>query len=540
MIQKQVVSNQPRVLIIENDRRWRHVHERNLTYWGYRTFTAQGQGLSLLQDAIQKVSFFRCHVAIVDMRLVDHDSRSDRSGLNLLPKLKPTQSIIVSGYPDFMTARSALTEKGATGFVGKEEGPEIIKKVLKEALRTICAATKQIKIEWPPGLSAEAIIARLFPDAPDPIPTDQVEDLLVRLFPQAKRLQLQMIDGLNDLPQSGPRLHSIVLKVYIDDFVQPEIIKIASPKDIKTQDERYRTYVEGRLFGTFHSILKKQVILWDIGAARYDFLGAPNQEMKTWAKLYGEAESVEELVKPLVFFFDELWSHYYRRANQTCCDSLFTSYCAVWGVTWRKRLQRSFKHSYLKINVLKREIVNPVRWLFDKIDHQADNKIKIPETRLAITHGDLHGGNLFVHEARAWVIDFERTGLGPIYQDFAELEVNTLIELAKFESSASFYQSITILLEATRADEIEPALLTDQDAHKALRIIKEIRQLAEKKITEFEMEVYMWCMLFDTLFIVSLQTANSQEREVQRDRALLLGGLICEKLDKKLELADEI
>lgn len=533
MIQKDFKSNKPRVLIVENDNRWRQVHKKNLTSWGCQPVIALGQGQSLLDDAIDKVEIYRCHLAIVDMKLINHDSRSDRSGLNLLPDLQPAQSIIVSGYADFIAARTAFIEKGAKHFIGKEEGPELLREVIKEVLETICAAIKKIEIEWPAGLSAQAIVSRLLPDVRDSVPIDQINDALALLFPEAKHIRLQTLDGLNDLPQSGPRLHSVVLKVYVDDFIQPEIIKIATPKDIEAQGERYRMHVDGRLFGSFYSLLKKEVCLWDIGAAKYDFLSAPNQNMVTWAQLYKTTTSVDKLVEPLRFFFDELWGKYYQENQDRSNKSLFNAYCSVWGTKWWERLDDFSFTKYLKIPDLKEKVLNPVRWLRDKMISDSLANGEIPSTPLAITHGDLHGGNLFVHERRAWVIDFERTGPGPIYQDFAEFEVNMMIQLVPIADLLAFSQFIGILLEITSANQIEPALLTNQDAHKALAVIKEIRQLAEKKITKFDMEVYMWCMLFDTLFIVSLQTANSETDQVQRNRALLLGGLICETLDKK-------
>ncbi|MGB0385343.1 MAG: phosphotransferase [Ardenticatenaceae bacterium] len=523
-----MINDKPRVLVVENDNRWRLVHEKNLTRWGWLPFIAQGEGQSLLKDAIDKVLIYRCHAALVDLRLVDHDSRSDNSGLNLIPKLQPTPSIIVSGYADFFVARTALMEKGARHFIGKEEGPELLKQVIEEVLQTMCAATKEIEIEWPPGLSAQAIVSRLLPDARDSVPIDQVNDVLGLLFPDAKRLRLETLDGLNELSQSGPRLHSVVLKVYIDDFLQPEFLKIASPEDIQTQGERYRSYVEGRLFGTFHSLLKKEVYLWDIGAATYDFLSAPNQKMKTWAQLYQSTESIDELVKPLQFFFDELWSHHYHLENQKSGPHLLKAYCNVWGKNWCNRLQDAYQGKYLKIYALKPDLLNPVRWLLDRQSNGT-----IPPTRLAITHGDLHGGNLFVYDGHAWVIDFERTGPGPIYQDFVELETDLLVQLTHFEDLQTFHNLVSTLLSATTADQIKLGSPTHKktDANKALAVIKALRQLAEKTIPKFNMKQYLWGLLFDSLFLISLPALKHPQNKAQHDRALLLGGLICERLE---------
>ena len=167
-----------RILVVENDLRWREDHLTNLTRWGYDAFVAQGEGQSLVKDAIFKVNTYRCHIALVDMRLFDHDQRSDDSGLNLVPKLKPTESIIVSGYGDVHSVTRALLEKGARHFIGKEDGPRPLKKIIEDVLQTICASKKEIEIEWPAGLSAQTIISRLFQEKAEFIPIGQVNDVL--------------------------------------------------------------------------------------------------------------------------------------------------------------------------------------------------------------------------------------------------------------------------------------------------------------------------------------------------------------------------
>jgi hypothetical protein len=44
-------------------------------------------------------------------------------------------------------------------------------------------------------------------------------------------------------------------------------------------------------------------------------------------------------------------------------------------------------------------------------------------TYRSITHGDLNGGNIFVDKGgRPWLIDFFKSGWGPVLRDLAELE----------------------------------------------------------------------------------------------------------------------
>ena len=68
---------------------------------------------------------------------------------------------------------------------------------------------------------------------------------------------------------------------------------------------------------------------------------------------------------------------------------------------------------------------NPVTWV---LKHRVDSSTL--SARQAITHGDLHGDNIFVDDIHAWAIDFERSGEGHILRDFTELEVDILTRLA--------------------------------------------------------------------------------------------------------------
>src|SRR5580765_384081 len=87
-----------RVLVVDNEQTVRDDHVKNLTRWNYEPIVAQGRGEALLRDARAKAAGHRCHVALVDMRLLNHDNRGDTSGLDLIPQIKPTLSIVVSGY----------------------------------------------------------------------------------------------------------------------------------------------------------------------------------------------------------------------------------------------------------------------------------------------------------------------------------------------------------------------------------------------------------------------------------------------------------
>ncbi len=70
------------------------------------------------------------------------------------------------------------------------------------------------------------------------------------------------------------------------------------------------------------------------------------------------------------------------------------------------------------------QYLNPATWI---LAHAEESRIH--SAQLAITHGDLHGDNMFVEEDHCWAIDFERTGRGHILRDFVELEEDIITRL---------------------------------------------------------------------------------------------------------------
>ena len=127
----QVNECKARVLVVENDPRTADLHHKNLLRWGYEPFVAEGFGEDLLEDAQKKARDHACHVALVDMRLMDDYDKNDKSGLDLVPKLKPTLSIIVSGSGNDRATTLEAINKEAIDFIGKEEVFDFIRKEAK-------------------------------------------------------------------------------------------------------------------------------------------------------------------------------------------------------------------------------------------------------------------------------------------------------------------------------------------------------------------------------------------------------------------------
>ncbi len=223
-------SDIPRVLVVENDLRWREDHQINLDRWQYHPYLAEGQGHELQLDAIRKAHKYRCHAALVDMRLLDHYDASDNSGLLLVPDLKPTRSIIITGYSSDHLVQSILKEQQADAVINKRRGSKPLKEALDASLQQICAAKKRIKIKWDDNLSREIIISSLLTkELSRDVPADEIDDLLGLLFPEAEILTIKKSDDLMSMENED----IVMLNVYVDESLESISIQICRKQDAK-------------------------------------------------------------------------------------------------------------------------------------------------------------------------------------------------------------------------------------------------------------------------------------------------------------------
>lgn len=112
------------VLIIENDPEQREDLRITLEMSRYIPVVAEGEGDALIAHATELAKTHRCQVALVDVRLFDNNDEHDESGLDVILKIAPARSIVVTAYPNLAVASQAFKEKGAFDVIGKEDNPE--------------------------------------------------------------------------------------------------------------------------------------------------------------------------------------------------------------------------------------------------------------------------------------------------------------------------------------------------------------------------------------------------------------------------------
>lgn len=522
-------QNPPRILIVENNEPTRRVYRELLTHWDYLPILAEQDGKSLLEEAQAKAREYRCQLALVDMRLLDDFDEDDKSGLELMPKLKPAGCIMVSALGGLPDSRKAI-EQGALGFIGKSEKPLALKEKLeKEALR-LCAMKKGLQIE--PAELLERLANTLLGSHIPLQYHDQIPDAFLRLFPDAKSLRVEKI-GTSHISSdllTVPRPRSVILKVYEDDR-QPVIVKLARVHKVTQELRKFREYIEGRLFGNFVPVLMSETVLWDIGGLKLSYVGTIDQTFSNFFR----SNRANRIRQSLTGFFKSTWKPYYDKPTEARNVSLFALYCQVWDKDWVERIHRFQAFHPEEVMGTERwaqaQAPNPMEWV--KTNLLGERDVSIVDTKTAITHGDLHGDNLLVDaNGNIWVVDFERTGPGHILQDFIELESDIINRLpCTDENFAAF---LSICLAACEQKEIKGMELTESveaqtDMKKALLTISHLRALARECTGILDARQYLLGLLFNTLFRATISTTNQRKKSQQR--ALMLASIICHRLD---------
>jgi DNA-binding NarL/FixJ family response regulator len=533
-----------RVLIVDDEQEIQIQHADLLTKWGYTTFVAQGKGKTLAASARELIKRNRCHVALVDKQLSKGGS-GDWSGLELVHGLLPALSIIVSGSGQRKPAVAALKRYGAVGFVGKKDGPLALREAVEEVLRDHPIGVRPGVVIWPYGLSSLEMRDIVLRDKPEreEAPEDEADELICRLFPIAQRvaLSLDLENQQNELQVSALRRRSRVFLAFVDGAAATRVVKIAPVSKIEREIHNYDKYVEPNLASLVRPEKYSQAVLWDFGAVAYSFLGNnsldPSGKLPTFFEHYRANNQPDAILAPLHHFFDscEAW---YRLHFTPLDGSLFEAYDKAWDealsrefTNWRKDDRR---HTFASVGILG-ELPQPTRWL---VDH-AQEAYQIRGTFQALTHGDLHGDNLFVDAHYAWPIDFERTEPGPILRDFVELIQDILTRIA-FRSDGGMSESTEMLLlyelAVALCDQIRPhapmratkTIEGYREADTAFKVVRELQHIAHERSGYTDQREFLWGLLLNNLFVLRLLPKSSPRYR----RTLLLASVICARLER--------
>jgi hypothetical protein len=411
------------------------------------------------------------------------------------------------------------------------EPPERLVEAVKEAARRSSAARFGLQLRPGRGCERSEVFSALFPGTAE-LPPNMAADLLHRLFPESREMT---VECLSAHPASVPvsRGHSVVCKV-TPEHLAPFVVKFGPADKVEREASRYSRYVHDRLTGRYYSEMHASKTFWDAGATSYKFIGANEGRLLTFSERYEQEGDSSALLRPLRHFFADLWGLNYRAPSTPWLSPLFELYARSLKLHARLKEPQLRRRVAAAVAVSGADLPDPLLWL-----DQRRASSQLPDTRQAVTHGDLHGDNLFVDGDHAWVIDFERTGPGHILRDFAELEVDILTRLAPVPADApavalAFYQMAVLLTPDGISAEMGGWAGTG-DGQKALAVLSGLRQLSREVTGRWRTEEYLWALLFDAVFLLSLAAPDSP----QWRRALMLSVVLCRRLEEMRHTGEE-
>jgi thiamine kinase-like enzyme/CheY-like chemotaxis protein len=521
----------PRVLIVDNLPGPRVMYQSFLMDLGYEPVLVMGGGATLLANARREAYEKRCALALIDLRLMDDDDDQDTSGLTLAEELgDKLRPIILSGYENITVLKTLLQKHKDIEFINKKtDSPSVLEGVLNREAAKVTAAKRKLVFDNPQVL--EEIAGSALGQQTGGY-SDQIADLFAQLFPNAKELTLEKLEirPASSNISTVPRPTSVVLKVREGDY-EPIVVKIARADKIKKEVDNYNAHIFRRLTGGFSARLERSSLLWDIGAASYSYVG--KFDVITFSRFY-EEKSTANIRECLNSFFGDLWGNHYDNAQNITDVSLFKLYSEVWGEWYEKWIKGFSSSGFKELKVLNERLhmPEPIQWFKEKIVESSNDQSLVNKTRVAITHGDLHGDNMLVdNKMNVWVIDFERCGKGHILQDFIELESDIINRLeAQNDNFPAYFKMCLSVLKHKNLQEFDPqdCLCNDPNVDKAIQIISVLRGLALKHTQITDMREYLYGLLFNMLFRAAMVQKKSPQKS---ERALLLASLICHRLD---------
>lgn len=561
-----------RILIVDDERDTALEHYQNLRdeQEGRFEFFFAGeegqQGEALVEDAKKKAREHRCHLALVDMRLLDGSDRTDYSGLYLMPMLKPTESIIVTGFAYKARISEMAREQGARHVVDKGD-PNELRKVVRETLKE--CGYRDTEINWKATLNELRIARHLFPENPS-LFRCEAEDVLRKLFDKANGLDVTPLDTVDDPLSLTLRPGSLVVKVTETGKELPYLVKIGRSGRIETEVSNYDNHIRMQGPGAAPVAPLKTCSLWSLGGTVYTYVGNFTDQHPTlfsdWYKVLDR--NIKEIENVLCVLYEQWQGHYHRKSHETSYAALI--YNDVWnrnkdGEKWLARLVgQQDLYSDLKVpsSLSCLSLPNPVDWLITRLSVASDGTFLDPTTQpasLSITHGDMHGDNFFVtRHSSVWVIDYERTGEGHVLQDWVELEHDILTRLTLLQPEEwQYYVRLTCAIAQPYSVRCWPEgdlnSLSEHIIHsqavKSLRVIDIIRGLARKSDGGTgDARPYVWGLLLNAVFRIMIWQKEYDEPRLPEERSgkyaerrqklyhgiqrcLVLAGILCHRLD---------
>ncbi len=528
-----------RILVVDNDPRTRK-SVKELLELDYIVEAAEGNYDELLRDVHRRLSSTHFHLAILDLRLANDNDPNDSSGLDLAAEIRKrypwVHSIFLTGYTDFRVVQRALDQGLGLSLMLKEDGPSVLRDKVNEVFSRLGCAWDQ-RLQWrseKEQAGAFALLERLDWNGQSSLAwlPEELTQVLGCLFPKADELHLRPLTDYSSSLSITPG-NSLLLRISAHEgtrFLNDVAVKIGRREAIEREVANYERYVKNQIGAYRYAAQQARALTPHLGGIVYALFDVDVDHWKTFREHYlaRETRSSGEVSRILEQLFDHLllpWSADSSQAH----ENLWQEYSAALELEKRLSRLRWGNDDELSLPGFNRPLPNPVKWL-ERYAIHSDMR-----TNRHTIHGDLHSRNIFVSaEDTVWLIDFERTGPGHALCDFVELETDIKFGLtALSESDEELYGFLECALLTHDRDawkrggvRAPERIRTHPELRRAFNTIAELRRLAANHSPYPDFRDYYWGLLFQALFVATLNPLSAEARQ----RAQLSAALICDRL----------
>jgi CheY-like chemotaxis protein len=523
-----------RVLVVDNDPVVCSSVQLLLETRGFEVLSA-----SSVQEARAILSTEPIHLALLDIRLEDDTDPNDTSGLDLAEEMDPIVArIILTGYASYEHTRRALGHRidtvPALDVISKKRPPSEWLGVVERAFREQLGINFDLQDDLLEGLSYADMAAELELDAEETEAETilwQLRELLRKLFAEAETVLVSPLgrEGRTEgCSHSGATLIKVIPRYRSRGWGAAVVAKLGPRSQIKQESLNYEQHVRGFIGGHRHTSKEKSAYTLHLGGVVYSLIGTSLDDVWDLSAFY-QHHPPEEIVQVLQNLFARTCQHWYENKQGKENYSITALYSSQLNLSLEKiemAMMDVFPEcagrSTLEFSKIDRPLPNPVHWIWERNLHAL--------THLCTTHGDVHGGNVFVDANRqCWLIDFARTGEGHILRDFIELETDIKFSLLPETPWHTLYEFELALASPRRFGEASELScpFAQEELNKAFEVIKALRRLAHDVVKPSDDMYEYYCgLLYQTLNIVRLRKISPFHKR----HALLSAALICERL----------
>jgi CheY-like chemotaxis protein len=533
------MSRQGRILVVDDEERWRNVLSDTLQHGGFRVDAA-----ATTTQALERLTETFYHLLVLDIRMEDIDP-DNQEGMSLLRELdrlglgSAMQVIMLSAYGTKEQMREAFRQYEVADFLPKQgfDNLEFLKQV-QEIFTNELRINLNLDVYWQevkgPGevvFNLEVDEARIKSDTPLQVRVaDELDDLLCRLFHKAKSVMVQpLIPGY-----SGTGV------LWVQPFYdiaggQAMVVKFGDFHKIEEEHNNFKEYVQPFVGGgrttTVHDLRRTS----KLGGIVYSLLGTASDRLEDFGSFYRRADisQIRDVLDRLLLDTCGAW---YANPGLLQPYDLAADYQKTLGFT-QEKLEKALER--LKAIQGKRKLhfrnLSGDRTFTNPILAVVDQPLR-RSTYECITHGDFNQHNILVDKTgHVWLIDFLRTGPGHILRDAAQLDSVVRFQLlvaeeASLEERLKMEETLCSIERFSQVKRLASEFPTANRAlAKAYATVVHLRTLAHKLVEQNrsdDISEYYVALLYYAMNTIRFHAVPKEQRE----HALFCASLLADRL----------